>query len=173
MDIESVRNEIVEDHALGMVFKERGYKICVADGRTLYRVRMYTNLETLWQGWTKNLYSLIDSHPLKLVMAIIMINSIALSPFIQVFAVLSLILTGHHHIGIIPVWKVLPLLVAQFMFLFCWFKTTSQHHAGIDWRNILLYPLGSLAVSVLHLHAAYPSIDWQPSKLERSPLCSQ
>ena len=48
-----VRDEIVEDHALARVFKENGYKICVADGKTLYRVRMYTNLETLWLGLDK------------------------------------------------------------------------------------------------------------------------
>src|SRR5262249_43004400 len=37
---QSVRDEIVEDHAIARVFKQKGYKICVADGKTLYSVRM-------------------------------------------------------------------------------------------------------------------------------------
>src|SRR5262249_14314064 len=41
---QAIRDEIVEDHALGRLFKSNGHCIMVADGRDLYTVRMDTNL---------------------------------------------------------------------------------------------------------------------------------
>ena len=79
---QSVRDEIVEDHAIGRVFKEKGHKVNVADGKTLYSVRMYTDFESLWQGWTKNVYSLIDSKIFNLVFLVIMLNTILLLPYL-------------------------------------------------------------------------------------------
>lgn len=148
----SVRDEIVEDHALAQVFKDKAYKIGVADGRSLYSVRMYTNLSTLWLGWTKNLYSLIDSRVPNLLIILGLINSVALFPFIQLLVVCSMIFTGHKD----PITMSLLVLVAsEFLLLAFWFDKTSQHHQGIDWRNFFLFPFGSLAVTALYIHAAY------------------
>jgi chlorobactene glucosyltransferase len=151
---QSVRNEIVEDHALARVFKENGYKISVADGKTLYRVRMYTDLESLWQGWTKNLYSFIDSRIINLLIILALINTVAFGPFIQLILVAQLALCGDAQ-GIMNAYKLLPILAVEFGILFLWFSKASQHHAGIDWRNFFLMPFGSLAVSALFFHAAY------------------
>jgi chlorobactene glucosyltransferase len=149
---QSVRNEIVEDHALGQLFKDKGYKIEVADGRDVYSVRMYTNLTSLWQGWTKNLYSLIDSRVANLLIILLLINSVALFPFVQLLMVCQMIFNGHTD-GITM--SLLTMITIEFVLLAFWFDKTSQHHAGIDWRNFFMFPLGSLAVSILYLHAAY------------------
>jgi len=149
-----VRDEIVEDHALARVFKEDGYKISVADGKTLYSVRMYTNLETLWQGWTKNLYSFIDSNVINLVFYLILINAVALGPFIQLLLVAQLFLSGNEE-NIFNASRLLPIVAIEFGILYLWFKKASQHHVGIDWRNFFLMPFGGLAVSALFFHAAY------------------
>jgi len=149
---QSVRNEIVEDHALAQVFKDKAYKIEVADGRSLYSVRMYTDLSTLWQGWTKNLYSLIDSRIPNLLIILFMINSVALFPFVQLLLVCQKIFTGHTDSLTL---SLLALVAVQFLLIAFWFEKTSQHHAGVDWRNFFLFPFGSLAVSALYFHAAY------------------
>ncbi len=149
---ESVRNEIVEDHALAQVFKDKAYKIEVADGRTLYSVRMYTNLSTLWQGWTKNLYSLIDSRVINLLIILFMINSVALFPFIQLILAWQMIFAAHTETMAV---NLLGLIALEFLLLAFWFEKTSQHHAGIDWRNFFLFPFGSLTVTALYFHAAY------------------
>lgn len=163
---QSVRNEIVEDHALGKVFKDQAYKIEVADGRTLYSVRMYTNLASLWQGWTKNLYSLIDSRIPNLAIILFLINSVALFPFVQFLLICQIVFSGHSD-SLTPI--LLVLVAIQFLALAFWFEKTSQHHAGIDWRNFFLFPLGSLAVTVLYCHAAYlilsgSQVNWKGRK---------
>ena len=85
-----MRDEIVEDHAIARVFKENGYKILVGDGKTMYSVRMYTDLESMWQGWTKNLYSLIDSHVFNLLAIIALLNVVLVAPFIELIAVANM-----------------------------------------------------------------------------------
>ncbi len=149
---QSVRDEIVEDHAIARVFKEKGYKIAVADGRSLYSVRMYTDLLSLWQGWTKNLYSLIDSRIGNLLTIVAVINATVVFPWIQVAVTASMLIAGER--GPI-IQNMILLLVAQFILLGLWYRQTSEHHAGVTWANFFTLPLGGLAVTVLYFHAAY------------------
>lgn len=53
---ESVKDQIVEDKAISEQVKWNGYRLIVADGRSLARTRMYTSLSEMWEGWTKNIY---------------------------------------------------------------------------------------------------------------------
>jgi chlorobactene glucosyltransferase len=149
---QSVRDEILEDHALSRVFKAKGYKILVADGKTLYSVRMYTDLESMWQGWTKNLYSLIESRVGNLFAVLLVINGTILYPFVQAIALAQLYLAGESPatLELLAIPVVLQLLIA-----FLWYRLTSEHHAGIDAKHFFLFPLGALAVSILYVHAAY------------------
>ena len=52
----AVRSEIAEDKALASLVKRNGFRLVLGDGRTLSRTRMYTSLEEIWEGWTKNIY---------------------------------------------------------------------------------------------------------------------
>ncbi|MGH9549609.1 MAG: glycosyltransferase, partial [Terriglobales bacterium] len=149
---QSVRDEIVEDHAIARVFKEKGFRILVADGKTLYSVRMYTNLESLWQGWTKNLYSLIDSRIGNLIFILFLINFAALMPFVEAASVAAMWSSG----DISPYVQVLTqVVVAQLLILMAWFRRTSDHHAGINWAHFFMIPMGAVALTALYLHAAY------------------
>ncbi|HEY9786451.1 MAG TPA: glycosyltransferase [Candidatus Obscuribacterales bacterium] len=148
---QAVRDEIVEDHALGRVFKEKGYKIAVADGKTLYSVRMYTNLESMWQGWTKNLYSLIDSRLSNLIMIVLCLLVSAFLPLINLGIVVGLWLSQPDYFT--PLLTVV--VVAQWAFLAVWFWLTGEHRQGAGWPYFFLIPAGAIAVTALHLHAAY------------------
>jgi chlorobactene glucosyltransferase len=52
----AVKNRIDEDKALAEVVKGAGYRLVLADGRSLATTRMYTSLSEMWEGWTKNIY---------------------------------------------------------------------------------------------------------------------
>lgn len=156
---QSVRDEIVEDHAIGRVFKEKGYKIQVADGRTLYSVRMYTDLESMWQGWTKNLYSLIDSKIIHLVLILLLMNFTIVGPVFNIF------LTYKIWTGAEDPWHpylATALVACQFILFWFWYRLTGLHRSGCGWRYYLLIPFGSLAVSALQLHAAYLVLSGNP-----------
>jgi hypothetical protein len=163
---QSVRDEIVEDHAIGRVFKEKGYKILVADGKTLYSVRMYTDLESMWQGWTKNLYSLIDSSVIHLVLIIMMINMTVLVPWIQLAAVVSRWMSGDYS----PTLTILTELVSlQLITLGVWWRLGQEHRTGTNWLGYFTLPFGGIAVTVLYIHAAYlvlsgTQVNWKGRK---------
>jgi chlorobactene glucosyltransferase len=149
---ESVHDQILDDIALARVIKSKGHRVMSADGRLLYSVRMYTNLETLWNGWTKNLYALIECNMLFLVLVVLLINSGILLPWINLAAISSFWLTGE-------VFPELPactaLAVLEMVGLYAWYKRTSEHYRGVNTLHFFLLPFGSLTVSVLYFHAAY------------------
>jgi chlorobactene glucosyltransferase len=51
-----VHDRIDEDKALAERVKHSGYRLIVADGRTVASTRMYTSLPEIWEGWTKNIF---------------------------------------------------------------------------------------------------------------------
>ncbi len=149
---QAVRDEIVEDHAMARVFKEQGYNIAVADGKTLYSVRMYTDWESMWQGWTKNLYSFIDSKVINLFIILILMNTVLLLPYFELAWVIAEWIEGDITVNL---YRLTFFVLAQYVVLFSWFKRVSDHHAGTNWMHFFLIPFGGVAVSALFLHAAY------------------
>lgn len=148
----SVHDQILDDISFARVVKSHGFQILSADGRLLYKVRMYTDLNSLWQGWTKNLFALLECRILYLVLVIILVNSAILGPFISAGYVASLWSAGE----LTPHTYLLTSLVALQMFLMCsWYRRTAEHYTGVDLRHFLLLPLGSITMSVLYLHSAW------------------
>ena len=60
---ESVKDQIVEDKAISEQVKWNGHRLVVADGKQVVSTRMYTSLETMWEGWTKNIYLGLSDRP--------------------------------------------------------------------------------------------------------------
>jgi glycosyltransferase involved in cell wall biosynthesis len=54
----SIAGEILEDVALARRVKQASYRIYFTAPIGIVRTRMYRTFRDLWQGWTKNLYSL-------------------------------------------------------------------------------------------------------------------
>lgn len=149
---DSVHDQILDDISFARVVKSHGHLILSADGRLLYKVRMYTDLESLWQGWTKNLYSLIECNPVYLVLVILLTNTAIVGPFISAGLVGSMWAAGEFgtELNILTAH-----VVYQLVLLFAWYKRTSQHYLGVDWRHFFFLPMGSLTMSALYLHSAY------------------
>jgi chlorobactene glucosyltransferase len=149
---DSVHDQILDDISFARVVKSHGYLILSADGRLLYKVRMYTDFESLWQGWTKNLYALIECNIIYLVLVILLINLAIVGPLVSAGYVASMWLRGDYgaELNILT-----GQVIYQLTLLFLWYKRTSQHYLGVDWRHVFLLPFGSLTMSALYLHSAY------------------
>ena len=61
----AVAGEVVEDLALAGAIKASGHRLLYLLGIDLVRLRMYQDLESLWEGWTKNWYLGVDRNPFK------------------------------------------------------------------------------------------------------------
>jgi chlorobactene glucosyltransferase len=59
----AVAGEILEDVALARRVKEAGYKIYFTAPIGVVSARMYRSFGAIWQGWTKNLYTLMGGTP--------------------------------------------------------------------------------------------------------------
>ncbi|MBX9689658.1 MAG: glycosyltransferase [Candidatus Obscuribacterales bacterium] len=149
---EAVHDQILDDISLARVAKSKGYHILSADGRLLYKVRMYTDLQSLWQGWTKNLYALIECNLFYLLTVIFLVNIAIVGPFISAAIVLSMFLHGDRGTELTILSSQ---LVCQFALLYSWYRRCRQHYLGVDWRDFFLLPLGSLTMTLLYLHSAY------------------
>lgn len=148
----SVRNQILDDIVLARVVKKAGYRIYAADGAQLYSVRMYSDLQSLWYGWTKNAYALIECNLGYLFLILLLINSGILLPFMHVSALLSMVASGETTGPFIP----MAVCVAiEFGMLYAWYLRTKRHYTGVEWYHFCLLPLGSLTVTALYLTSAY------------------
>ena len=56
----AVAGEVLEDMALARLAKQQDVRLYFASGNGIMRVRMYRTFAAMWQGWTKNLYPLIE-----------------------------------------------------------------------------------------------------------------
>ncbi len=149
---ESVHDQILDDISLARVIKSNRHRVMSADGRLLYSVRMYTDLQSLWNGWTKNLYALIECNLLFLVLVVLLLTSGIIMPWINLAAVTSYWLSG-------DVFPELPtctgLAILSMVGLYLWYKRTSEHYRGVTTAHFFLLPFGALTVVVLYFHAAY------------------
>jgi len=59
----SVAGDVLEDVALAARVKAAGYGIWFGSGKGIVRVRMYRSFAAMWEGWKKNLYSLMGGNP--------------------------------------------------------------------------------------------------------------
>jgi chlorobactene glucosyltransferase len=89
---EAVRDQIVEDKAISERVKWGGHRLVVADGRGIAKTRMYTDLPSMWEGWTKNIYLGLADKPAMLILG-------AFGAFLALMAALFM-----------PVWPLLGLL---------------------------------------------------------------
>ncbi|MCS7011805.1 MAG: glycosyltransferase [Anaerolineales bacterium] len=53
---QALKESIVEDKDLAVRVKRAGYRLILADGRQVAATRMYTSLQEMWEGWTKNIF---------------------------------------------------------------------------------------------------------------------
>jgi glycosyltransferase involved in cell wall biosynthesis len=58
----SISGEVLEDVALAARVKAAGYRIWFGSGKGIVRVRMYRSFAAMWEGWKKNLYSLMGGN---------------------------------------------------------------------------------------------------------------
>ena len=58
----SVAGDVLEDVALAARVKAAGYRIWFGTGKGIVRVRMYRSFAAMWEGWKKNLYSLVGGN---------------------------------------------------------------------------------------------------------------
>jgi chlorobactene glucosyltransferase len=160
---ESVHDQILDDIVIARVAKGKGYQVNAASGMLLYKVRMYTDFESVWHGWTKNAYALIECRPSYLALILSLINAGILFPFIHALIVGGLFLAGTNTLSF---HIMIGCVVVEMAMLMHWFRQTGRYYEGIKWYHFFLLPFGSIAVTALYLRSAQlvhtrQSVQWK------------
>lgn len=136
---ERVRQEIVEDIALAKCAKKEGFNLLVADGKSVFSIRMYHSLREIWEGWRKNMFVAMKQSVVRTLYYVFIILSFVLTPWLIFFynlmagrqfllsfaALLLVLITGIH---------------------LC-------EELRLEKRNVLLFPLGAIMMSVVMLNS--------------------
>lgn len=111
----AVANEVAEDVALARLIKHNGLKIKYALGANLAKIRMYRNWATLWEGWTKVLYSGSQrSWVLMVSLALVMLNIYSVPWLMLIIVAIKGILIGLQIVDFIAICLVVIAILLQY-----------------------------------------------------------
>jgi chlorobactene glucosyltransferase len=148
----AVREWIIEDHALAKLIKGRGFHLIMADGRKLLQVRMYTELRTLWHGWSKMLYACVGYDDRLLLAVVVMLFTTFITPFCSLFWILWLQFTGNvQHEPILMSY----LVAAEVISVFLWWVAALSHCRGGRFWHFFLLPLGACVLAACYVRSAH------------------
>ncbi len=156
---EKVKDQIVEDKAISEQVKWNGHRLIVADGMKVIRTRMYTDLPSMWEGWTKNIYLGLRDHPSMLMLG-------AFGATLSLIAALFL-----------PLWPILgiswyfnqgnwPAIAVTIESLIVWgsliyLRVKVAHKMNISGWYALTTPLGAGVFAAMMLASAWKVISGQ------------
>lgn len=162
-----IAGEVLEDVALAKQVKKAGYRIWFGSGRGTVRVRMYRSFEALWEGWRKNLYTLMGG---SLEATIAEIARAVLPPLFFLFVLASVweltgsarLTAGAALLGLLALWRLdagalaragFPSILAMYAipgrFLYgalLWASFESHRKGKVSWKG-RAYPAGTPGAS--------------------------
>lgn len=147
---ETIRDKILEDVSLAENVKKKGFKIYFSYGKEIVRCRMYKSLREIVQGWTKNLFMLLDYGLNSLFKIILYPLFFSLLPF--VFLLYSLLL-----VVIEPGFKNGLFLISTLCLVCLIFFTQAKRFNELKYprASVFLYPIGIGVSIILFLLSVY------------------
>ena len=96
---EAVKGDIVEDLALARMIKQSDHRLSYVLGIDLARLRMYTSLKEIWNGWSKNFYVGVGGNAVGAIIAMIGMFALFLLPWLLGPAALIIWASGAQSAG--------------------------------------------------------------------------
>ncbi|MEM3609615.1 MAG: glycosyltransferase family 2 protein [Candidatus Anstonellales archaeon] len=154
---EIVKDAVLEDAALALEIKKKGYKIFLGFGENVFLIRMYESLGEFIDGWTKNLYLIIGKRILNLVKMMFIIIVLSYIPVIWLIY------------GIISVPATFSYIFIAGYIIVLFFQMCLRHISGTYPLYALLAPISSTIISYIGLRSAYryiaqKGVDWKGRK---------
>ena len=156
---EKLHNQIVEDKAISEQVKWNGYRLIVADGRGIAKTRMYTDLPSLWEGWTKNIYLGLSDRPGLLVLGVFgAFVALLAALFMPVWPLLG---WGWYAIG--GGWMALAVIVEALVVWgsILYYRAKVAHGMGISRLYALTTPLGAGVFAAMMVTSAWKVLSGQ------------
>jgi glycosyltransferase involved in cell wall biosynthesis len=143
---ERIKGEIVEDLVLAQTIKKKGYRLSYLLGMELFSLREYTNLQEIWEGFSKNFFAGMNQNVWTAIGCIFLMLSVLVLPPLSVLLGLGyLIFSGWDKFAI------LYLILGIFpYFITIVVRRILKIYAKLDDTYAFLQPLGALVlISIL------------------------
>lgn len=137
---EQVKQEIVEDIALVKCAKKAGASLMVADGKSVFSIRMYHSLKEIWEGWRKNMFVAMRQSIIRTLYYITVILGFVVTPYL--ILIYNMMSGGSFQI----------LALAAFL-LTVITGTTLCGELRLEKKYVFLFPLGALVMSAVMLNS--------------------
>ncbi len=159
----SIHDWIVEDHALAMLMKRRGFHVQMADGSKLLKVRMYTSFDEFWHGWSRMLFAVIRYKGDALFGVNLYIVCALVLPFVELA-----ILIYKWQVGAPPsqLHTLGPLVGIQFAALLAWRVRIATHFENLGWAFFPLLPVSGLILCACYLNSGILVLTGAEGQLE-------
>lgn len=144
---EAVKDKVLEDVALARRAKQAGLRIYFANTRSLAETQMYRDLVGIWEGWSKNLFLLLNASPMEVWRTVLGQLFLWVVPFGTLVA--SSAVSGYNEpLGFLP-------LISGAVAVACAFGAATFRLAQIGGLPLysLLLPFGKLMLVAMILHS--------------------
>lgn len=139
---EALKQTILEDIGMARLVKRSGFKIIIADGKTVYSIRMYHSFREIWLGWRKNVFLAMKKSIFKTFYNIFWMTGFMVTPWLMLATHLWL---ESSLIGLaIACAGVGLVLVTEWVVC---------HELKLDKRYALLFPLGALVMAAIMINS--------------------
>ncbi len=149
----AIKGEILEDVSLAKRIKDKGYSLYFNYGLGIARCRMYRSLGGIINGWSKNLFALLDYNIKDFLKAILSLGFFSVLPFFLILYSYILFITRTSTLNITLF--ILALILGA---LIIWTQLYRWKERGYPRTSALIYPLGATLAIVLFLLSAYKNL---------------
>jgi chlorobactene glucosyltransferase len=148
-DTPQMRATVLDDRDLAQEVKRAGYRMELADGRTLVRTRMYRGLREHWRGWGKNAYLGTRGGPAVFALMSLGLPAIGIVPFALPLAGALGRRGGWVGAGLAQVGAVVA------------YRTWLNRGLGVPWRYVWTHPLGAAVFTAILARAGWRKLTGQ------------
>jgi chlorobactene glucosyltransferase len=148
----AVKDDIVEDLTLAKTIKAKGLRLAYVKGTALQRLRMYTSLGEIWNGWSKNFFAGVGGSKVGAAVAVALLLAVFVLPWIATPALLLAALLGVTDAARASAWGLAALAAAVGSR-----KAMDRLYGGGAGTppSALLQPLGFAVVAAILANSAY------------------
>ena len=146
------RDAIVEDSALARAVKAAGYAVQLADGRAVVHIRMYQDLEQLWEGWSKNTFVSLGRRLHNVLLLVSAVTIVTLVPPVIAIVALGRAMAPAGLDAAAALVAAVAALQTAFIVYLAW---RCNREADVPGRYTLAIPLGAAMFNALVCYSAY------------------
>jgi chlorobactene glucosyltransferase len=147
--------DVLEDVLIAKRLKKAGFKLLVADAKSLFSIRMYYGFREIWTGWRKNIFLAMKRSVPRALYYVLMVLAFLLTPYL---------ILGWNVMAGTGVWWTGLSLCGVTMVSAAAIKTCDE--MGLNRINACLFPIGAVVMAAIMINSmiqtlVFSRVEWR------------